>query len=351
MLRVLLPWLLTVAFAAGGAVVGWGADRYLVTALVLHAEPFLLVLTVWAVAAAAWARRPSLAAALAVGAVAASLAVRLPFGVAPSVGLPPDWIGPVSQCAAALPPPKDPVRILQWTLEGGESPDAVRSVVTAASPAVVVLHGVTDPILVRAVLSEVGGESRFFPPDGGATGVAIVAAGGFHPCGEEQEWSEAMDTPYGFTLSFVGAPPSTVFPLLVARLPGPLDGIDWTERMTRASGRVYEALAGLQGASTVVVADVPAPGTFRHLNGRMASVGLTSVPVPPNWPARLGGVPLLTLHPFDRMWAGPLWTQARATRAAASTGLRAPVLTVLAPPDRERSEAPGVPAPEGDAEE
>ncbi|MDP2316185.1 MAG: hypothetical protein Q8P41_25025 [Pseudomonadota bacterium] len=333
MLRALSPWLLAVALAAGGVLVGWGADRHLATALVLHAEPFLLVLAAWAAAVAVWAGRRSYARALVIGAVAASLGARLPIDVAPAAGVPPAWVGPVNRCAAALKPPADPVRLLQWTLGGGESPEFVRGVVADAAPGVVVLHGVSDPEVVRAVLAEVGGESRFFPPEGGGIGLAIVAAGGFHPCGETLAWSEAMDTAYGYTFAFVGVPPATVFPLLVARLPGPLDGGAWSERMTAASSRVFSALAGIQGASTVVVADAPAPRTYRTLDTRMAGVGAASVAVPPSWPARLGKVPLLTLHPFDRMWIGPIWREAESSRAASPAGLRAPVITVLSGPE------------------
>ncbi|MDP2309664.1 MAG: hypothetical protein Q8P18_26830 [Pseudomonadota bacterium] len=339
MLRALLPWLLAVGLASGGLIVGWGADRYVLTALVLHAEPFLLVLAVWAALAAVWAGNRRVARALAVGSVAAVASVRLPYDVAPSGGVPPDWIGPVSRCAAALAPPAEPVRLLQWTLEGHEPIEVVQAAVAAAAPGVVVLQGVSDPALVMAVLEEVGGESRFYPPDGGGIGLAIVVAGGFHPCGDAIEWTEAMDTPYGFTLSFVGVPSSTVFPLLVTRLPGPLDGGAWSERMTTASSRVLDALGALHGASTVVVADAPAPRTYRNLDERMAGVGVSTVAVPPTWPARLGGVPLITLHPFDRMWVGPSWTRAVSTRAEAGVGFRAPVLTILGGPEVE----PGTP--------
>lgn len=342
MLRALFPWALAAAISAGGVVVGWGADQYIVTALLLHAEPFLLVLVVWGALAAVWAGNRPLAAALVLGSFVAAVCVRLPFVVAPSAGTPPEWIGAVSRCAASLKHPTEQVRLLQWTLSGNEPLEVVHEAVAAAAPGVVVLHGVSNPALVGVVLEEVGGESRFYPPDGGSTGLAIVSAGGFHPCGQELEWNEAMDTPYGFTLSFVGVPPSTVFPLLVARLPGPLDGVDWSARMTTASSRVFDAVAGLRGASTIVVADAPAPRTYRNLDTRMAGVGVATVAVPPTWPARFGGVPLLTLHPFDRMWVGPTWTRAEATRAVARAGARAPVLTVLYGADHERLDGASV---------
>jgi hypothetical protein len=235
----------------------------------------------------------------------------------------------VHRCAAALSPPADDVRILQWTLDGTEAASQVRAVVGGAAPGVVVLYGVSDEELVGAVLDEVGGESRFFPPEGGSPGLAIVAAGGFHPCGETLEWTDGMDSPYGYTLAFVGVPDSTVFPLLVTRFPGPLDTSGWAERMNASTQRVYELVAGLQGASTVVVADAPAPRTYRALDRRMASAGVSTVAVPTSWPARVGGVPMLTLHPYDRVWVGPSWASATSARAAAPAGGRAPVLTVL----------------------
>ncbi len=329
MLRAVVTWLLPLGLAAAGALVGWGADRYVLSALILHAEPILLVVAAWAVLGALWARERELAYALAIGVVAAVVSVRLPFGVSPSRGLPPEWSTAVHRCAAALSPPADDVRILQWTLDGTEAASQVRAVVGGAAPGVVVLYGIADEELVGAVLDEVGGESRFFPPEGGSPGLAIVAAGGFHPCGETLEWTDGMDSPYGYTLAFVGVPDSTVFPLLVTRFPGPLDTSGWAERMNASTQRVYELVAGLQGASTVVVADAPAPRTYRALDRRMASAGVSTVAVPTSWPARVGGVPMLTLHPYDRVWVGPSWASATSARAAAPAGGRAPVLTVL----------------------
>jgi len=328
-LRAVVTWLLPVGLAAAGALVGWAADGHTLSALVLHAEPLLLVAAAWAVLGAFWARERELAYALGIGVIAAAVGVRLPFGLASSRGLPPAWTTAVHRCAAALSAPADEVRLLQWTLDGSEPASQVRAVVAGAAAGVVVLYGVADEELVRGVLEEVGGESRFFPPDGGSPGLAIVAAGGFHPCGEELEWTEGMDSPYGYTLAFVGVPESTVFPLLVTRFPGPLDTSDWAGRMNASTQRVYELVAGLQGASTVVIADASAPRTYRALDRQMASAGVSTVAVPTSWPARLGSVPMLTLHPYDRAWVGPSWASAASARVSAPVGSRAPVVTVL----------------------
>lgn len=342
--HALLPWVLAVAVGAVGALVGWGADRFAATALLLHAEPLLLVFAVWGIAVLRWRGRPGLSFGLAAGTVAAFAAVRLPLPIGPASAEPPAWSGPVGRCAAALDAPADPVRLLQWTLDGDEDPATVRAVVAAAEANVVVLHG-ADTAAVGGALESTGGESRVYPGVDGAPATAIVAAGGFHPCGDTLEWSDAMDTPDGYALTFVGVPPSTVFPLVVARFPGPLAPGDWAARMSAATRRVLDVTAGLQGASTVVVAEAPAPRTYRHLDGRMAAVGLGSVPVPPSWPARVGPVPLLTLHPYGRMWAGPIWRITRTSRVLAPEGSHAPVLAVLEGPVRPSVEGTDIPGP------
>ncbi len=337
MVRVVLPSLLAAGLAVAGVLVGWGADRYAATALVLHAEPVLLVLAVWGIALLRWLGRPGLSIGLAVGTVAAVAGIRLPLPVGPPGGAPPPWIGPVSRCASALKVPADPVRLLQWTVDDTVAPSTVRAVVAASKANVVVLHGVGSTALAEAALDVTGGESKVFGAEGGA--VAVAAAGGFHPCGDTLEWSDGLDTPDGYLLTFVGVPPSTIFPLLVARFPAPVRG-DWSERMGAATDRVYDAVGGLQGASAVVVADAPAPRTYRMLDGRMAALGLGSVPLPPSWPARLGPVPLLTLHPYGRAWAGPIWRVTGTSRVLSPQGTHAPVLAVLEGPARPEVDAP-----------
>jgi hypothetical protein len=337
-LRALLPWLALSALAGLGALVGVGADRFALTALVLHAEPVLLVLAVWSIAAARWSGRLGLALALSAGTVLASAALRAPWPLAPAAADPPPWVSPVARCAAALRTPADTVRLLQWTLDGSEEPAAILDVVTESAANVVVLHGAPTPAVVDTIVSNLGGESRLHGSEGGAT--AVIAQGGFHPCGEGLQWSEAMDTPDGLTLAFVGVPPSTIFPLVVTRLPHPATTADWGARMDTASGRLLNVLAGLQGPSTVVVADASAPRTYRNLDGRMAAVGLSSAPVPPTFPAHLGPIPLLPLHPYTRVWAGPIWRLSRVDALGVPRGQRAPVLAVLDGPHRAPDRAP-----------
>jgi hypothetical protein len=330
-IRTLAPWFLALMLASGGVLVGWGADRYAWSAVLLHAEPVVLVFAAWAVAWAALAGRRALAFGLAAGAAFGFLGVRIPYEDAAPPTAPPDWLAPVQRCVNALNAPAAGLRVLQWTLDGVTAREDVVAAAETARADVVVLHHLADASIAEAVADALGGEQRFHPPEGGGDGMAIIASGGFHPCGEATEWSEAMDTPYGYSLAFVGVPPDTVFPLLVTRLPGPLESGAWAERMSTATGRVASVLEGLQAASMVVAADAPAPRTYRHLDGRMAALGLSTVPVPPNWPARWGSFPLLTLHPYDRAWVGWAWRVDAARRVDASVGLRAPVLTVLSP--------------------
>lgn len=314
--------------AGVGLFAGWGADRYWASALLLHAEPLLLVLAVWAIAALRWNDRAGLSFGVSLGVIAMVAGMRVPFPVAVEAGTPPPWIGPVSRCAAALDMPLTSVRILQWTLDASVSPSAVRDVVERATPNVVVLHGFVVPSAVAAVVDVVGGEAQVHGE--GENAVAVVTAGGFHPCGETLEWTSGDDDiGDGYVLSFVGVPPRTIVPLVVTRFPSPNEP-EWATRMDAATARVFDLVGALEGASTVVVADAAAPRTFRHLDGGMAATGLSTVPLPPSWPARLGPVPLLTLHPYGRMWSGPLWRIVDTQRLSASSGTHAPVLAVLA---------------------
>jgi hypothetical protein len=333
--RSLPSLLLFVALGGAGLAVGRRADHAAWSALVLHAEPLLLVLGAWLVFLAGTFGRRGLAVAILAGGVVAMVGVRLPYALPEVAASPPEWTSTVQRCVGGLHAPRSGVRLLQWTLDGVTDPAPVIAVAELTKPDVVVLQHLADPALAEAVLQVVGGESRMHAPEGGGEGVAVIARGGFHPCGEALEWSEAMDSPYGYTVHFVGVPPDTVVPLLVTRLPGILDGGGWSERMATATARVSGAIAGLQSPSMVVVADAAAPRTYRYLDAQMAALGLGTVPVPPSWPARWGGLPLLTLHPYDRVWAGVAWRVEAARRVDATVGTRAPILTVLAPAQAE----------------
>lgn len=343
MLRAVLPALVAVVLIATGALAGWWADGAIVSAVVLHAEPLLLVFALWGVATARWIGWPALSLGFSLGTIGFVAALRLPFPVEPHQALPPEWVSPVARCAAALKMPTEPVRVLQWTVDGAVGYDDLRGVVARAEPDVVVLHGVTQYGQVHGLAELVGGEERVIGHDGGAT--YVLAAGGFHPCGKDLEWT--WETPGGqvYTLGFVGVPPGTIFPVLVASLPTPLgpEPGRFGGRMEEATSALLDALGGLQAASMVVVADARATRTYRRLDTRLAGLGLASVPVPPTWPAHLGRVPLLPLHPYARVWAAPAWARTSAEVVPSSTGRFAPLVATLAgarPAERAPVEAP-----------
>ena len=335
-MRVILPLLLCAVLTGVGVVVGWVNDGSPLTATLLLLEPLLLVVGIWTATIARWRGASGVSLGISFGLVGATLAVRLPYPTVPPELSPPEWTDPVHRCAAAIDMPVDPVRILQWTLDGAVTRDDVLATVRAAQADVVVLHRVTDPTLFDEVAEAFGGESRLRGADGGATG--ILASGGFHPCGGASEWTdpEATDT----SVQFVGVPPETIFPLVVTRIHSATGG----EPGRLASlQRTLSVLSGVQGASTVVVADAPAPRSSRDLSLEFGRIGLASVPVPPTWPARMGPVPLLTVHPFTRVWIGPIWRVVRTQRAVARVGLHAPVVTELAGPIDGVAPAPAAP--------
>jgi hypothetical protein len=326
-LSALVPFLLATGLTAAGAVVGWVGDGSRLSAALLALEPALLVLGFWSAAIARWSGRQGVAFGLTFGLLGATLSARLPYPTTPPELAPPEWTGSVHRCAAALDMPSAPVRVLQWTLDGIEDDTAVVAAVRNAAPDVVVLHGVQSTALVDSLRESLGAEARVHggPPERGAT--AVLATGGFHPCGDQDEWT--VDDPHGLSLHFVGVPPTTVFPLVVTSFPGPFG--DWEHRADTMQ-RTLEVLSGLQGASTVVVADARSPRASRDLGLEFGRIGLASVPVPPSWPAQLGGLPLLTLHPFTRVWLGPIWRLLRAQRVRATDGLFAPVMVELTGP-------------------
>lgn len=328
-MRAWIPRLLVAAaLAAGGLAVGWAGDRARWSALVLHAEPLLVVGVLFG-AYLAWAEAGrGLGRAVLVGGALGLAAMRLPFGGTTAMPPPPAWSGPVSRCAAALRPPTDDFRLLQWTLSGDEDPETVRALVARLAPGVTVLHGAPDEGLAAALAAEFGGEHAWLPrPEGG---VALVTTGVFHLCGDANLWGDGQDDPDAATLAFVGVTPETAFPLAIARFPGPREA-RWAERMEAATASVHAVLGALQAPSTIVVADASAPWTYRHLDGGMAGAGLRAVRVPPDWPAHVGGLRFLPLHPYDRVWVGPAWTAASSRRVVVDQGARAPILTDFVP--------------------
>ncbi len=317
-----------------GAWVAWSADDARWSALVLHAEPFLLVAAAFAVYGALVTRRPARAVGLLVGTVVTAALLRVP-GRGPDGDPLQGWnpnerqdLTRVVGCARDLAPPADDVRLLMWTVNDEVPAADVRAVVEAVEPDVTVLHGVRDAGLADAVREDLGGDSIHIAPEGGGRGAVVHTRGVFHLCGELARWGEAEDSPTPVTVLFAGTTPDTAFPLIVGRLPGPWEGPVWEPRSGRA--RIARVAALLGAESTVVALDASAAWTYRHLDGHLSGAELAPLSVPPSWPTRVGPVRVLPLQPYDRAWAGRAWRAKRNWRLQAP-GPRAPVLLELSP--------------------
>lgn len=327
----LLPFLAwTLGVAGLGALVAWSADRAWWSAALLHAEPLVLA----ALAVGAYVgfarRRPAVAAGLGLGGLAFFAALRLPAAEAPRGEGPGDWAARVSRCAGALDPPQRPIAVLQWTLPPDGAEEATLHAALALQPEVVVLFRLADPGVLHRLRELRGGEWHYHPPSGQGEGVGVWVSGAFPYCGEEEEWTAGLDRPGGYAMSFVDVE-GTIFPLVVATFPGIDTVIGWGSEMGAATGRVGAMLDALGTPHVVLAADAPVTRTYRFLEARLRGRGLASVGEPPNWPVRLGRLPFLPLHAYDRLWTGAGWRVADTRTLSASTGTRHPLVTTLAP--------------------
>jgi hypothetical protein len=88
----------------------------------------------------------------------------------------------------------------------------------------------------------------------------------------------------------------------------------------------------------ILAADAPAPWTYRHLDARLRAAGLRALRVPPNWPVRIGRLPFLPIHPYDRVWAGARWEISASRIVPTRLETRGPVITRLRPRVRQARE-------------
>ena len=319
-----------VAMVLVGAGVAVSADANRWSALLLHGEPLLMIAAAYAtVLARGWRRF-----AIALGALLAFSAQRVPSRGFSSASELPDWAARVRECAEEAGAPMGPVRVMQWTLDPGVDLEVVLARVVEQSPEIAVLQRLSEEAVAAALVAELGGEYLY------RDGTAIYTRGAFNRCGDEDRWADGIRSRYAETLVFAGAASGTIFPLLVTSFPGPLDAGDWAGEMSAATSRVAGLAQGAMARTTIVVADASAPRSYRHLDGAFARAGLFAAPAPPNWPTRLGSLPLLSLHPYDRLWAGEGWEVALSLRLPAWTGSRAPVLTVLRSAGQTATSAP-----------
>lgn len=335
-----LFWLALVSLlVASGPLIGGGADRWWTSAVFLHAEPLLMV---WAVVTGwlmVWRGRAGRALLLVLGAFAAAAATRAPLEVRAPTTPPravPRWLPAVSACAAEIPAPVDEVRLLSWTVtSAGEVGDLYRAAVQYR-PDILVIRGLRSGVVLERIRAELGAEQLSWPtrdPDTGEipadeSPIAVLTRGVFHQCADATSW-DARGLGGDRHLMLIGVTPETTVPLLLTQYPGP-----WAElNMERYQAAVATDawLVGLLGAlGTVVMADAPSP-RYRHLDSWYAQAGLLSAPALPNWPMSIGPIPLLPLHPYDRLWATPAWKVGTWERLEVHSGRRGPLIGVLEP--------------------
>lgn len=319
---------MVVFLVTSGLVAGYLADSQRFSALLLVAEPFLdLACVLMAYACWSGQHRP-LGVSFLFGILGNFAAVRVPWPAPPPAEAPallPGWLQQVQNCLPSVGWPQDGLRILQWTAEGDLQMEEVVEVLVALRPDLFLLSGTDSLDLAVRLNSELGGEYEIQPSEGAFPGRVLLARGAFHICGDSSRWSLQTST-----FGFAGITPDTIVPLLVSWHEGPFDSRPWQQQRDRW-GEEELLLEHLQSPATILAVDAPALPTWRYLQAGLREVGLTNVATPPNWPVRLLQMPMLPLHPYDRLWVGPGWNISASQRVKVRSGRRAPVLTTLEP--------------------
>lgn len=328
MTRLLLVALPLAAFAGAVSV---SADHARWSALLLHAEPFLLLAAAIGAYVLVGRRQRGAAAGLVLGVAVGFVLVRLPAHPHGSPAQGPAWARDLQGCAAAIDAPTAPVDLLQWTVSAETTPATVQRAVEIIRPDVLVLFDLADDLVLADLQARLGGEYQYHPGgEGAGAGFGVYTRGEFSLCDGQDAWSDGLEGPGGYRYVFVGLDAVT-FPLAVARFPSPLAEGDWAEAMADSAGRLEALMDTVRSPLTVVVADAPVTPTYRHLFAELRDLGLFPVASPPNFPIRLGSLPLLPLHAYDRAWTGGAWTPLVSKRVAVGAGARAPVWTRLEP--------------------
>ena len=124
-----------------------------------------------------------------------------------------------------------------------------------------------------------------------------------------------MDTakPGGTASAMFGFPHVTdvgVVPLMITRLDepqGPLDWGTWSHRVVEGTTQSGAAVRSIGSRKMVLMTSLGAPSTASALWSPLASAGLSSAGIGPNWPAEIGGLPFWTQHNIDQVWTGSEW--------------------------------------------
>jgi len=306
--------------------------------LLLLCEPLLLAIGLYLAAAFVMRRqwRASVATVLAIGigAISLHLPVTLPKEVATREM--PHWLRLLRNCAVLSKGMEAPIRLVTWTLDENTPMADTIARIQAQRPDLVVLLG-TDDQDVGSALSEVlDGEVKFFP-DGG--GVTAIVRGDFQYCAEKKDsWSFNLpaltDGDAQVIMTFPYIKNAGTLPLMIVRMDtpdGPTDLPAWSQRLAKSAAEVASAARLVGTPRMIVVGNFQAPVAAQPMALPLRSSGLKPVATPPNWPTRIGGIPMLTVHALDQLWAGRDWHAQRARVLPSGDQVRQPLIVDLTP--------------------
>lgn len=303
---VLVPTLLAVGVIGLGLAAGLLREGNDITAVVLLSEPLPAVLGLALVhlcfVAGRWLQGVCAAVGVALFLLLSRGVPALPMEWAASVAAP-AWVAPVEACTSHVSLPSAWI-LAQWN--GADDASALRSLADIADVIVLV-----DPAVnADAALNAAGGELRGVP--GGAL---VWARAGFALCGDADTWAVGDHS----ALVFVAPGADIVVPLVVSTLP--LFGAALSEEV----GAITDVARGVGASALVVAASAGFPTSFSRTDQAFAAAGMRSVRLPPNAPAAVGPLPLLTLRSVNRVWASSRWA-VRGQRAPGGSALAAPMI-------------------------
>lgn len=307
-LRAALISLVPAAVLLGTAAV---AQRPL-SLLVVMAEPLLLIAGIYGLVLAAWNRRPLWAGAIGASLVAGGFSLHEANLPSSPLRLGPEWMRQLRGCTLLAKPTTGPIRIVSWTVNGGDGLSEGVDSILDIRPDIVILSGTHDREIGTRLQQALKGEVKFIP-DG--EGMLAAVRGSFQYCGgETDEWHIELPAKTGGSASaMVGFPHVTdvgVVPLMIARMDRPqglLDWVAWSQRVVDGTTQSSAVAQTIGSRKMVLMTSLGAPSTALALSSPLESAGLVSARIGPNWPSEVAGLPFWTQHNFDQVWTGSEW--------------------------------------------
>lgn len=322
-----------------GAAVGFVGERSAVGAFVLWTEPLLAGLGLYAVLALLLVmRRPVRAAALALGLVGGAAALHPGVQPTPLDGTEAAWSERQRDCMRMIDAAEAPITVGLWTHAGPLDPDALGKLLDHKLDVLVLLGPGAEAGSAQAQ-ERLRGERKVIPGTTPSRDVALVVRGHFQFCGGHEDiWEMPLPAYEGgqaralFSLPVVDS--KGAVPLLAVALDPagpPRAWPSWSSRVYAGARHVAGLVRALGPRRAVLVGDLQSPRAFRGVRAHLLGAGLVSAAVPASWPARLGPVPALPLHPLDRVWHGSGWTRERAEAPNLGRQPRRPLVVELRP--------------------